>query len=142
MTGPDPAADDAGDSTSGPVVLDASAVLAWLRGEPGADRVEPHLDSAVMSAVNFSETWQKLHQHGVDADRATRRLRTLGLRVEPFDLADAVLAARLWTATRPAGLSLGDRCCLALAVRRHAIAVTADSAWAGLNVSVRIEVIR
>jgi PIN domain nuclease of toxin-antitoxin system len=109
MPVPEPAVDDAADHASGPVVLDASAVLAWLRGEPGFDRVEPHLDSAVMSAVNFSETWQKLHQHGVDADRATRRLRTLGVQVEPFDTADAVIAARLWTATRSAGLSLGDR---------------------------------
>ena len=60
-------------------LLDASAVLAWLHDEPGADLVQPLLPTAIMSAANWSETWQKLHQHGVDADRATRRLRTLGV---------------------------------------------------------------
>jgi PIN domain nuclease of toxin-antitoxin system len=85
-----------------------------------------------MSAANWSETWQKLHQHGVDADRATRRLRVLGVRVEPLTAADAVTAARLWDRGRPAGLSLGDRCCLALAERVGGAAVTADTAWAQL----------
>ena len=95
------------------VVLDTSAVLAWLRDEPGANVVHPLLRVAIMSAANWSETWQKLHQHGADAGRATSRLRTLGVRVEPLTEADAVTAARLWTSTRAAGLSLGDRCCLA-----------------------------
>ncbi|MDT7704200.1 MAG: ribonuclease VapC, partial [Pseudonocardiales bacterium] len=71
--------------------------------------VDPLLSAAVMSAANWSETWQKLHQHGVDADRATRRLRVLGVRVEPLTAADAVTAARLRDRTRNAGLSLGDR---------------------------------
>ncbi|MEA2136617.1 MAG: ribonuclease VapC [Solirubrobacteraceae bacterium] len=115
-----------------PVVLDTSAVLAWLRGEPGAEVVDPLLGAAVMSAANWSETWQKLHQHGVDADRATRRLRVLGVRVEPLTAADAVTAARLRDRGRPAGLSLGDRCCLALAERVGCAAVTADTAWAQL----------
>jgi PIN domain nuclease of toxin-antitoxin system len=124
-------------------VLDASAVLAWLRDEPGAEEVHPLLGTAVMSAANWSETWQKLARHGVDADRATSRLRTLGLRVEPVTEADAVTAARLWTRTRTAGLSLGDRCCLALGVRLELPAVTADTAWAGLGLDeITVQVIR
>lgn len=136
-------ADDAGDdsanrgadATTGPAVLDASAVLAWLRGERGAPVVEAHLDGAVISAVNFAEVHQKLAQHGVDADRTTRRLRVLGVRVEPFSPADAVIASRLWPLTRAAGLSLGDRCCLALAARLAAPAVTADTAWTQVDLS-------
>jgi len=125
------------------VVLDASAVLAWLREEPGAEVVGPRLAGAVMSAVNWCETWQKLDQHGVDADRATRRLQTLGVRVEPLTVQDALGAARLWSRTRAAGLSLGDRCCLALAQRLTVAAITADAAWASLALDdIRIDVIR
>lgn len=124
------------------VVLDASAVLAWLRDEPGAEVVGPQLAGAVMSAVNWSETWQKLDQHGVDAESATRRLRSLGLRVEPLTAPDAVAAARLWATTRKAGLSLGDRCCLALAQRLDLPAVTADAAWATLDLVLTVQVIR
>jgi ribonuclease VapC len=123
------------------VVLDASALLAWLQGEPGADAVGAHLADAAVCAANWSETWQKLAQRGVDADRATRRLRALGVRVEPLTAEDAVAAARLWSDTRTAGLSLGDRCCLALAQRLEAVAVTADTAWAGLDLDVRVELI-
>jgi ribonuclease VapC len=115
------------------VVLDTSAVLAWMRDEPGAQVVDPLLAEAVMSAANWSETWQKPHQHGVDADRATHRLRVLGVQVEPLTATDAVTAARLWDRARAARLSLGDRCCLALAHRMSGTAVTADTAWAQLH---------
>ncbi|MBW0106054.1 type II toxin-antitoxin system VapC family toxin [Pseudonocardia sp. KRD291] len=134
MTGPDYGGD--------PAVLDASAVLAWLQAEPGAEVVASHLDDAVIGAVNFAEVHQKLAQHGVDADRTTRLLRTAGVRVEPFDADDAIAASRLWPATRSAGLSLGDRCCLALAARLGRPAVTADTAWTSLEVGVSVVSIR
>ncbi|MHA6630824.1 PIN domain-containing protein [Pseudonocardia sichuanensis] len=70
------------------VVLDTSALPAGLHGEPGSDVVLPLLANAVMSAATWSETWQKLDQHGVDADRTGNRLRALGLRVEPVTEAD------------------------------------------------------
>lgn len=130
------------DTTTGPAVLDASAVLAWLQSEPGAEVVQSHLGDAVVGAVNFAEIHQKLAQHGVDADRTTRLLRTLGVRVEPFDAADALTASRLWPATRAAGLSLGDRCCLAVAARLGGPAVTADIAWSSLEVGVNVVSIR
>lgn len=123
-------------------VLDSSAVLAWLRDEPGADVVQPLLSAAVMSAANWSEIWQKLRQHGVDADRTTNRLRTLGVRVEPLTEADAVTAANLWARTRAAGLSLADRCCLALGARLDLPTVTADKAWAGLDIDIPVRLIR
>ncbi len=123
-------------------VLDASAVLAWLRDEPGAAVVTGHLDDAVISAVNLAEVHQKLAQRGVDADRTIRQLRSLGIEVRSFDSTDALAASRLWPATRAAGLSLGDRCCLALAARLQAPAVTADTAWVGLEVGVTVVPIR
>jgi ribonuclease VapC len=120
-------------------------VLAWLRTEPGADVVETYLEAAVISAVNLSEIYQKLAQRGVDADRALRQLRTMGIRTGPVTAADAVTAATLWPATRTAGLSLGDRCCLALATRLGAPAITADTAWTAwtaLDVGVTVVPIR
>ena len=76
------------------------------------------------------------------ADRTVRQLRSLGLGVEALDLTDALAASRLWPATRSVGLSLGDRCCLALAARLQGPAVTADTAWTGLDLGVTVIPIR
>ncbi|ANY08552.1 type II toxin-antitoxin system VapC family toxin [Pseudonocardia sp. HH130630-07] len=124
------------------MVLDASAVLAWLRAEPGSEVVDARLAGAVISAVNLSEVHQELAQRGVDADRTVRQLRTLGIRTEPLDAMDAIAAARLWPATRAAGLSLGDRCCLALAARLGRPALTADTAWTALGIDVAVVAVR
>lgn len=137
-----PAPSPAAGGGSPAAVLDASAVLAWLRDEPGAAVVTGYLDDAVISAVNLAEVHQKLAQRGVDADRTIRQLRSLGIDVRSFDSTDALAASRLWPATRAAGLSLGDRCCLALAARLQAPAVTADTAWVGLEVGVTVVPIR
>ncbi|AEA28584.1 PIN domain-containing protein [Pseudonocardia benzenivorans] len=117
------------DAPADRMVLDASALLAWLRAEPGADVVEPHLAGAAISTVSWSEVGQKLAQHGVDAARTLHQVRVLGVIVEPFTLDDAATAAAFWEPGREAGLSLGDRCCLALAARLDRPALTADAAW-------------
>lgn len=127
---------------TGPAVLDASAVLAWLRTEPGAEVVEAHLDSAVICAVNLSEVHQKLAHRGVDADRTLRHLHTLGIRTEPAGPLDAITAAKLWRTTRTAGLSLADRFCLALATRLDGPAITADTAWVAIELGVKVVPIR
>jgi ribonuclease VapC len=115
------------------VVLDASAVMAAMRYEPGGDAVRACADRALVSAVNLSEVATKLAERGVpDADIATA-LGGLG-----FD----VVAASLRVATRRAGLSLGDRACLALAKLRRLPVMTADKAWAGLDLGVEIALIR
>jgi len=114
-----------------PAVLDASAVLAWLHGEPGADVVEPLLDGALLSAVNLSEVLQKAMQHGVvDAVDVTADLSAMGVKIEPFSLADAMPAARWWQ--QDSHLSVGDRSCLALTQRVGGQAVTADTPWRDL----------
>lgn len=123
-------------------VLDSSAVLAWIRDEPGAATVAALIGEGVVSTVNWSEVAQKLAQHGADAGRTLSRLGALGVRVESFSAADALTAAALWPLVRKAGLSLGDRACLALASRRGLPAVTADKAWANLGLEVRVTVIR
>lgn len=126
-------------------VVDASAALALLRAEPGHDVVAAHLqEGAVMSAVNYAEVVQKLGQLGSDTAAAdAAALIALGLTIAPLDVELAVGTAELWPATRRAGLSLADRACLALAVSMpDGVALTADRAWATLDIGARIELIR
>lgn len=123
-------------------VLDTSAVLAWIRDEPGGVVVDPYLPDAVMSSLNWSETAQKIAQHGADARQTMIRLHALGVQVEPFTAEDALIAAELWPVTRAAGLSLGDRGCLAVGRRLDLTVLTADKAWETLGLDVEVKLIR
>ncbi|MHB8621134.1 MAG: type II toxin-antitoxin system VapC family toxin [Chloroflexota bacterium] len=122
-------------------MLDSSGALAYLQDEPGGDEVLEILGQSVISAVNWSEILQKSAARGVDPAAVISHLLGMGLTVVPFGAADAETAAGLWTATRAAGLSLGDRACLALAQRLAIPAVTADRAWARLD-AFAVRVIR
>lgn len=124
------------------VVLDPSAVLAWIHTESGEDVVDPVLPTAIMSTVNWSELAQKLRQHGVEPGLVMGRLQALGIVVEPFTVEDALSTAELWGSTGTAGLSLGDRACLALAKRLALPAVTADQAWATFELGPEVRLIR
>jgi PIN domain nuclease of toxin-antitoxin system len=124
------------------VVLDASAVLAVLNGEPGADEVGAHLPGAHLSAVNAAEVAGKLVDGGASAEAAGRSLDRLGVRVVPFECDDVVRVAQIRTATRSAGLPLGDRACLALAGRLDLPALTADRQWKDIKVGVEVRLIR
>jgi ribonuclease VapC len=120
-------------------VLDASALVALLNSERGADVVAAHLHAAVVSAVNWSETYGALRRAGVDGDALAEGFAETGIEVVPFDADDARATGELSLVTRDAGLSLGDRACLALARRLDVPAVTADRAW--LNVDAGIDVV-
>ena len=124
------------------VVLDASAVLALLNGEPGAEAVSAHLPGAHLSAVNAAEVAGKLVDGGASPEQAGEALDRLGARIAAFDRGDVVPAAQLRAASRSAGLSLGDRACLALAGRLGAPALTADRAWSDIQVGVEVRLIR
>jgi PIN domain nuclease of toxin-antitoxin system len=109
-------------------VLDASAVLAFLQGEPGAGEVEAALEAgAACGAANWSEVAQKVAQHGADWALAKAALANYGLAIEPVTAADAEAAAALWQAAPQ--LSLGGRLCLGLAGRLGSPALTTDRAW-------------
>jgi PIN domain nuclease of toxin-antitoxin system len=123
-------------------VLDASAVLALINEEPGAEVVDDLLDDAVISAVSLSEVMAVLVDAGFEIDRASERIGALGLDVVAFDEPQAVRAGALRKATRKAGLSFGDRACLGLAETLRAPAVTADRRWATLGLSSDIQLIR
>jgi PIN domain nuclease of toxin-antitoxin system len=123
-------------------VLDASALLALLQGEPGGPDVAALIPDVAMSAVNLSEVVGKLIDAG--ASEADARLATggLGVRIVDFDEVQAFEAAGLRAATRSVGLSLGDRACIALARRLGVPAVTTDRAWARLRLGVTVRVVR
>lgn len=124
------------------MVLDASAVVAHLNDEPGGDRVGALLNGALISAVNLCEVGSKLSDFGVPDDEWAAVMRALHLDVVAFDGPQADRAIALRAMTRAKGLSLADRACLALAIDRNATAVTADRAWAALDVGCEIELIR
>lgn len=124
-------------------VLDASAVLAYLRDEPGSELVEQALGGeALISTVNLAEVLSKLADVGEDPTRAMRGIELLPLELVPFDVDQAVEVARLRRPTMKAGLSLADRVCLALAVARGLRALSADRQWADLLPEVEVVAIR
>jgi ribonuclease VapC len=130
------------------VVLDASALLAYVRDEAGAEVVDQALEEgATVSAVNWAEVLSKIAERGQAPEDTIRALADAGilgesLLVHPLDEAQAVEIARLRPLTREAGLSLADRACLALATTLDSPALTADGAWAELDVGLRIGLIR
>jgi len=121
-------------------VLDASAVLAMLHREPGADAVASIVGASAISAVNWSEVVQKAAAHGVDTEGLADGLGSIGLDIVAFELAEAEAAARLWRGAER--LSIADRACLATAQQLDIPAVTADRAWLEVDLPVEVRPIR
>jgi ribonuclease VapC len=112
-------------------VFDASALLAFLQGEDGADVVETALeDGGMCSTANWSEVAQKILSKGKDWSLVKGLLSTFDLSIEPVTVADAEWAAKRWR--KGEALSLGDRLCLALGDRKTATVWTADQEWGDL----------
>lgn len=124
------------------VVLDASALIAFLRSEPGADTVRKHLSGALISAVNYSEVLKKTTEIGGDAKVVHAHVTSLPLRIVPFDSEDAAVTASLYPQAKPHGLSMADRCCLALGVRSRANVLTTDADMAEVELPVKVLLIR
>jgi ribonuclease VapC len=125
------------------IVLDASALLAVLNQEPGADKLTPQLLSAASSStVNLAEVQSKLVKRGLDPDDAWEAAMSPIREAVAFTAEHARTAGSLITQTQALGLSLGDRACLALGLALKAPVYTADRSWKGLKLGVRIHVIR
>jgi PIN domain nuclease of toxin-antitoxin system len=122
-------------------VLDASALLALLNQEPGAERVREVLAGSIVSAINCAEVYSKLSDWKV-AFAGFDDLISVVPTVVGFDVGLARRAGELNAATRHLGLSLGDRACLALAEREGLPALTADRKWARLDIGIAVELIR
>lgn len=124
------------------VVLDASALLAFLHDEPGGEKVSAVLEGARVSTVNWTEVLQKALQRDVDVAGMRQEFTQVGVSFEPFTAQQAETAASLWPRTRNHGLSLADRACLALAMDKQLPVLTADRAWTGLAMGIEIRVVR
>ena len=123
-------------------VLDASALLALIFGEPGASLVSAKLQNSIISAVNYSEVVIRLIEKAGTLQTALERTLPAKLPVIPFDESQSIRAADLRATTAQYGLSFADRACLALAMQENAIVLTADQDWANVSLPITIKLIR
>ena len=123
-------------------VLDASAVLAYARGEAGEKKVAKVREKSVVSALNLLEAFSKLVRYEVPADSVRTFLREAFPRVVPLDRDLAEDSAVLHAASRKMGLSYADCVCLALGQQRKATVLTADRRWTAIEPKLPIELIR
>jgi ribonuclease VapC len=114
------------------VVLDASAVLAFLFQEKGGDKVEALLAGSLLSVVNYAEVITKLYDRGMSVHDAKSLIGNTDIELVEFNSEQAFIVGDLRKSTRHLGLSLGDRACIALAKLKGLQVVTADTAWADL----------
>jgi PIN domain nuclease of toxin-antitoxin system len=124
------------------VVLDASALLALLNGEPGAQEVEQAIPGAAINAVNLSEVVAKLADSGMPKKAVLQALEGIELEIHPLDVALAYETGFLRPQTRSLGLSFGDRACVATGKHLGVPVLTTDRNWKTLDVGVEVRVIR
>lgn len=124
------------------VVLDASAILAAILGEPGRAAVMNYEGRSCASAVNVAEARSKLSDKGHSREEIDLEIGLVGVQEMSFDSHHSIAVGELRGLTRNFGLSLADRACLALAQQMKAVAVTADRQWLAAGLPVEIEVIR
>jgi ribonuclease VapC len=123
-------------------VLDASALVAFLRNEPGARKVAAVLTGSCISAVNLAETISKMVEYEKPLDDVAYQIERLCIPVIPFDAEQAKIEASLWKTTRLAGLSLGNRACLSLALKTSLPALTTERDWEKCGLTIEVVKIR
>lgn len=124
------------------VVLDNSALIALIDDEPGAEIVQNVIFRAVVSTVTWAEAHSVLTHRGMNSIIALEELRFALQELVPFTETQAQVAGALRATTKEAGLSLGDRSCLALALELKTPVYTADKAWKSIDVGCDVRLIR
>jgi len=124
------------------LVIDASAVLAVLFAEKGADAVVRQMPGALISCVNLAEVTTRALDLGKPLEDTVREIERLPLISVSFDEEQAHVTASLRKATKPFGLSLGDRACLALGLIRRATVLTGDRDWKKLKLAIDVQTFR
>ena len=129
-------------------VLDSSALLAWMFDEQGKQTVSAALEKGcIMNTVNWCEVVKKANEHGVSTELLYEKLTDkqilkTALTIQAFPESLANEAAAMFPLTKPFGLSLGDRACLALGITQNLPVLTTDKAWAKVELDVDVQVIR
>ena len=124
------------------VVLDSSAVLGLLWSERGSDQVAAVIHNSLLSVVNEAEVISVLIQRGETPQNAMEIALRLPCLIVDLDRQLARRAGSLWRYFKKRGLSLGDRCCLALAEREHLPVLTSDKRWADLSIGVEVRLFK
>lgn len=124
------------------LVLDTSVILAVLLDEPGKENAARLVGGGIMSSVTLTEIVAKCIERSVPEELALDYVRYSNIEIVSFDAETATLAGRLWSKAPKGVLSLGDRACIATAIRHNATAVTADRIWSKLSLACPVELIR
>lgn len=124
------------------IVLDASAILALIQEEPGAEVIRPLLKQSMMSTVNIAETLTSLQRVDIGPEEGLEYMSLLISEIVDFDIEQALEVAVLFPKVKHKGLSLGDRACLALGKKYHATIYTADKIWKDADAGLDIQLIR
>lgn len=125
-------------------VIDASALLAFLKDEsiPLHD-LESLLPKSLISSVNACEVATVMLRLGIPCETVEGLIDETVGSIIPFHKEHYILAANLSKITKPYGLSLGDRACLALAQHMNLPVYTADKIWSKLKIdNLEIKIIR
>ncbi len=123
------------------VILDASALLALIQEETGAEIIKPLLKFSVMSAVNVTETLSVLQRTNISPEEGLTLITDIVTTIVPFDLEQAAQVAKLHPLVQPQGLSLADRACIALGIKLQIPIYTADRIWDEIkldNIDIRL----
>ncbi len=125
------------------VVLDASALIAYLKQEKGYEKVKEALAHKVLiNTVNLSEVYSKIVAEKIELFEVIPRLQALGIESIPFDDELAKISALIYPECKKYGLSLADRACLSLGIKQNAPVITADRVWSKLDLDLEVIVIR
>ena len=123
------------------VILDASALLALIQEETGAEIIKPLLKFSVMSVINVTETLSVLQRTNISPEEGLTLITDIITTIVPFDLEQAEQVAKLHPLVQPQGLSLADRACIALGIKLQIPIYTADRIWVELkldNIDIRL----
>ena len=124
------------------IVLDASALLAFMFREPGHELVGEFIQHSCMSNVNLGEVLARFSRDGRAVSNIRAALEETSIQFVDFSGDQAQISAELAPAGRKIGLSLGDRACLSLAINRHLPVLTADQIWLEVALPIEVRTIR
>lgn len=120
------------------IVLDASALIALFAKENGYLKIKQHMKDGIISSVNIAEVYKYcIETQKLTKEEAKALVKLSDIKIVDFCCEQALISASIITTTRPYGLSLGDRSCIALAMFKKSPILTCDTIWHKLDLDVQ-----